>query len=451
MNDNSYRLVIKTVLNGRQTLIEFDKINPPTFNDTSEITSQPMVSGDVISDHMFRQPQTVSLSGTFSLLGNKPTIFYGPNDRLTNIEETFTKIKNEGIFCTLTTLSRNNNLDSRYMTRKNMVLYGISWTENQSSVDFRFDFKEVLLATINVVSPLYDVKDENLPDLVEAKRLNFTDTLLNQEDVIKYVIKELGEVGLYEPEFLDSVGAYVKRCAVSLGGFYAGAGIGFVAGIVVLKLIIGVAATIPVWGWVVAGVAAIIGGFVAFFQTLNRKNIEKVYGIKKFKKYRNDEKNEKECKRFVEYIGNISNQLTMLNDVISIYGCGEDENQQCIIEIDGEYYNFKFVRNNTNKKYTLTLSDLKESYLSIIPDIVGLKTLDECSTATPLLTTSSGFTVFLFNSALQNAIDTGKTQEEIDALCLDLRNYYIMVSSIDMKKYNETLQNLIINQMRVGE
>ena len=461
--DNSYRLVIKTILNGEETLIEFDRIDPPTFNDNSEITSQPMVSGDVVSDHMFRQPQTVSISGSFGIMGNRPTIFYGPNDRLTNIEETFTKIKNEGVFCTLTTLSRKDNAESRYMTRKNMVLYSISWTENQSSVDFRFDFKEVLLATINVASLLYDVTDDNLPSLVDAKRLNFTDTLMDMNDVYKYVIGKLCEVGLVTEEFLIQLGQkldqYSKEHDITynitnvgkvLAANAIGSTVGLVVGIIIIKTIIGVGAAIPVWGWIVAGIAAAIGGIISLGTAIARYRKQKEFGTSKFKIYKDASKQDNENERFLNYIGNIGKQLTMLNDVIDVYGCSEDGNQQCIIEIDGDYYNFKFVRNNINKYYDLTIEDMQETVINSQNQITGLKTLDECATTKPLIETSSGFTVFLVNASAQNAIDTGKTQEEIDAINKDLKNYYIIVCSIDMKKYNETLQQLVINQMTVG-
>lgn len=460
LDDNSYRLVIKTTLNNTETLIEFDTINPPSISDSSQITSQPMVSGDIISDHMFRNPQTILISGSFSNMGNKPTVFYGSsNDRLTNIQETFTKIKNEGIFCTLTTMSRGKNSNTRFMTRKNMVLTSIRWTENQSSVSFDFTFTEVLLAKMTVANPLYDQTDNSLPTLTDAKSLNFTDTLLDTNEVVKYVIQILREVGLVEDNFLvtaiNFANHYFVTSAKAMTVTVGTASGTMLAGMAVLHLLGVTLTAIPVWGWIALGMVAVIAGSIAgiryLFKNLSVTKAEKKYGIKRFKTYKSEDKTNLECERFATYVGGIKNNLDTLNDVLTVYACGTNENQQCIIEIDGEYYNFVFTKNNTSGYYSLALNNLNDETLKSIPEMTGVKTLADCNTSTALLTTSSGFTVYVVNAKAQEAIDSGKTQDEIDVINKDLTNYYILISSIDMTKYCETLQNLIINQMTVTE
>ena len=96
MADNSYRLVLQCTMDNEDYAVEFDNIENENVNDTSDITNHPLVSGDIIADHMYRLPVNMTVTGTFSLYGNRPTIYAGNyNDRLTNIEAFFTRVKNE--------------------------------------------------------------------------------------------------------------------------------------------------------------------------------------------------------------------------------------------------------------------------------------------------------------------------------------------------------------------
>ena len=72
---------------------------------SAQIASQPLQDGDTMSDHMYREPVTVSLTGSFSLNGKNwnddSYNFISKGDRLTNIQEAFEQILNEGLLCTL--------------------------------------------------------------------------------------------------------------------------------------------------------------------------------------------------------------------------------------------------------------------------------------------------------------------------------------------------------------
>lgn len=99
--DTGFSFVIECNVDNEHLELEFDKINENITTSTSDITTHPLVNGDVIADHMYRNPVNVNVSGTFSLNGNQRTQYFGSNDRLTNIETLFEKIKKQGIFCTL--------------------------------------------------------------------------------------------------------------------------------------------------------------------------------------------------------------------------------------------------------------------------------------------------------------------------------------------------------------
>lgn len=465
MKDNSYRLVIRTVLDGQQTLLEFDTINPPSVRTVSHLTEQPMVTGDIISDHMYKEPVTVDISGAFSVYGNKPTIYYGANDRLTNVQDTFERIKNEGVFCTLITLSRDDNSSSRFKARHNMVLKTISWTENQSSVNFNFSFQEVMLAELNVVSPLYDVTDENLPVITDAKTLNFTDELLDMTEVNRVIIKTLCEADLINKpeEFINGAAEWAvsakpmtseqwDNLGGKVGAYTAlGAGVGVYAGIKVLLTIAAVSSSVPVWGWIAAAAiavaSAIIGAVIGLIKGSKKKQNEAKYGIKAFTWKKNkDEKNKAEYERFAEYIGSINNQLNVLNDVVQLYGLSDDAQQSCIALIDGEYYSFTFTKNNTSRRYNLKVESMSEEVL-YNKEITGVRNIGECTSSNRVMQTSSGFEVYVLNKALQVAEDTGASEEKINDINLDLKNYLIVVSSINLVDFNNTLADVVVNAM----
>ena len=101
---NSYRTVIAFTMEEPMTqedgtityvnrikYLPLDYLEARSVKSSAQIITQPMQSGDSISDHMYRNPVTISLSGKFSLNGrnwNNSTYsdIYNEGDRLTAIE-----------------------------------------------------------------------------------------------------------------------------------------------------------------------------------------------------------------------------------------------------------------------------------------------------------------------------------------------------------------------------
>ena len=152
---NVYDLVVRCEIDGEEENFLFDYVEDATTNLTSDITTHPLVNGDIIADHMYLNPSTVSFSGTFSLLGNKKYDF-GNTDRLANIQEIFERIMKEGIMCTLVKMSSTGDT-SRFKVRENMVLTSITWVERQTSMDFTFTFNEALTSVVDDVE--YEVEE----------------------------------------------------------------------------------------------------------------------------------------------------------------------------------------------------------------------------------------------------------------------------------------------------
>ena len=109
---SEFAAVIDFTLNGEQQNIVLDTIDDVSINGTATITSQPMLNGDSISDHMFRQGKSLTLSGICSLNGSKVLVLTGDGNRLQNFEKVFEQIQNEGILCSIykTSLSATKEL-----------------------------------------------------------------------------------------------------------------------------------------------------------------------------------------------------------------------------------------------------------------------------------------------------------------------------------------------------
>lgn len=446
--DTGFSFVIECNVDNEHLELEFDKINENITTSTSDITTHPLVNGDVIADHMYRNPINVNVSGTFSLNGNQRTQYFGSNDRLTNIETLFEKIKKQGIFCTLKKINRGINNSVRFIQRENMVLNYILWKENQNTLDFTFTFIEVI--TINVEEPDADkdVTDTNLPAISEASSLDFTDTLLDWDEIDKIIVKQLHDVDLISTDFLKfSIETAGKYTAGVLVGTTVALGVAVLQGIgIALGVITGGIGT----AFLVAA-GAIAGGIYALYKSIKKKVQQKKYKQKAFELYKDDRKNQQECSRFYDYIGTIHQNLEYLENVLHVYGIGSNENQDCILYIDNNYYIFTFMKNNTDEleRYSLHVEDINGNNIAEQSILTGLTNISECDNSTCLFRTSSGYYIYIINLKTQEAIDTGKNQNEINELNKDLTNFAIFVSEIDMKNFNDTLSEIVINAMTV--
>lgn len=448
--------------------IEFDTIKDISIESSSSITTYPMVNGDTIADHMIRQPTSISISGTYSMYGNKPTTFKGEYDRLTNIETLFEEIKDKGVMCTIVTIERGNTSTSkqRFKIRNNMALTSISWTEEQSSLSFRFSFTEALAVEMQDIE--VDYEDENVPAITDASALDFTDTLLDWNQVDEIIIYQLDSLGLMEKDFWLNFTYYLKSQGEAATNFAIGFGIGGVSaaivGSIALAKIAAVVGTIPVAGWIVAGIAAlgaIGGGIYALLKTLEKQKAAQDY-VQPFKAYIDDKKAQQEYVRFETYIGNIHNQLEYLEDVLKVYGITSNEEQECMLYIDDTYYVFEFKKNNTQTTnnyvvWSCSITNVNDDAIDAsITDLSGyaLSDITQCNSSNFMFRTkSSGYYVYMINKDLIEVENTtyGSDEERQKAIqdCNNnLTSYCVFVSAINMDEFNEKLRELVIDSMK---
>ena len=166
-----YELVIRAKFDGKnETWLHLDTITEKNLTSSARIPTQPMQDGNTMADHMYRNPDEYSVSGTFSLYGkywndktyDKIDAIGNTGDRLTNIQAAFEYIKNNGILCDLTTMTNDNMGDIRFKQRNHMALESITWRESQASMAYSLTFKEIICVDVEEDT----VKtDENLPSI----------------------------------------------------------------------------------------------------------------------------------------------------------------------------------------------------------------------------------------------------------------------------------------------
>ena len=447
--------------------IEFDLVTEQSVNATSEITQYPTISGDTIADHMIKQATTMTVGGVFSIYGNKPTTFVGADDRLTNIQSFFEKIKDEGILCTLTTVDRASNSKHRFKTRDNMALTSITWQENQSSMTFSFAFTEAL--RVDMTTLVSDYTDENVPAITDPSTLNFTDEFLNPEEITNIVKQQLQEVKLLDNDFAIWVSQnvdVVRQIATVTSIVAIAVGAKVLSTMITISIAAGVLglATNPV-GWIIGGAALAVGAIAAFFVWLCNnaaiKKAEEEYGIKAFKKSDSDEENEQTTERLCNYIGQVNQNLQVLNDVVQVFALQANIEQECMLYIGSTYYIFTFTKNNTQTengqttwKLNIAFSDREDT--KDISDVSGaaLENIKDCTLDNMILKTDDGVWVYLMNNklyAVENA--TYNSQEERDNAIQDcksdLTSYVILASKIDMSKFCDKLRYVVIDAMKV--
>lgn len=199
-----YKLVIRVNMNqygevyGKDEAVKIlmlDVVKTKSITASSTITNQPLQSGDTMSDHMYRNPTTFNVSGTFALNGeNANDISYGfigkENDRLTQIETLLEKIKDEGYLCDLITMSfddngKNDANNTRFKVRKNMALTSITWSEKLNSIDYQLSFQEVI--TVDSIQTSEVTVDKDDP-LVNEPEMNSLGDLIYGTDGFLYVL-----------------------------------------------------------------------------------------------------------------------------------------------------------------------------------------------------------------------------------------------------------------------
>lgn len=421
---SEFGIVISCFLNPEdteKTVLVLDSVYDNSVSSTATMTAHPVVGGYEVADHIFNEPDTMSIRGTLSFNGNRGIKIDKEGFKFVDFQEMFENIKKNGVLCEIVKVhiinTEEGKQDAKFKIRNNMVLQSINWVEKINSLDFTFNFKQAMLVDVEEVE--VDSDDLFAPNVTEPKTLNFTDTLIDWNVVNASIISNLNGFKLISDEFIRYIKSMTAASLIALGVAVA------VAAVVLSIPGVGLAAAL-----IAAAVAAslvIVKGLVNFF----KKAKDRVkYKVEAFKLYKNKKKSEKEAKRFADFLDSIHKEFTALNERIKVYAVSSNEPQECLLSIKDEYYIFTFTKNNTNQKYSLVVKDLNEVERGSLSDVTACpESFDQLHDSNAILKTSTTWSYLLCPGMEKN----------------DLTKYFILVSDISMNEYNNIMEEVIKN------
>ena len=414
-----YAALIGFWLDGEYEQVVLSTVDDTTINSSAEIATHPLVNGDVVADHMIKQPISLSLAGMIDNKEAKAILIKDQSMTLGNIQDTFERIQKEGILCDVTKIKVNEKSEGTpvsFLTRQQMALNHVTWTEGINSMTFSFNFTQVLLT--DVLDYNIDPLDENLPDITMPEASNFATELFDAEAAASYFNQIcLNDRDLTTPDFVDMLVSYAKWAAVSTG-------VAVLAGI---ALAFGVAASAV--GIVAIGAVVIAGIYFLVDWIIHTST----YKIDKFKKYASDKKNKKELQRYNDLIESLLEQLKVLDNQILPFRIQTNQPQEALVSIGNQYYDFVFERNNTTNKWSMKLIDMSNKVLAEMSNVQAAPT-----------TIMQGNIKYLYKTNDNYYLYIVKSQESSDDLD-DLTNYCIVASLTDLSNFTEEMNKILKN------
>ena len=188
------------ILGYERKQIYLDQVDNITINATSDLTTHPMLNGDLVSDHIIKKPITVSFGGTFSTNGSTKS-------DLIQKQTLFENIKNNGWFCHISKINRNTNKPC-FIKRNNLVLTSIQWTEGINYVTYSFTFSQVFV--INEIG-YSKANIEYLPETVVAGFSNFDmSSRVNEDELYWQLLNIYYDKGVIDSDFFRDLSTVVS-------------------------------------------------------------------------------------------------------------------------------------------------------------------------------------------------------------------------------------------------
>ena len=488
---SSYKAVIQCNFNqfGENELLKGTNQDPMKYllldlvknkSNSSDITlaQQPLQNGDVITDHMYRNAKTFTLTGEFSLNGKNwnddSYNFGGQANRLSNIQKVFETIQANGLLCDILTLQvdDNNGIDTNnveFLKRSNMALKNISWSEHQNNMNFSFTFTEIIMVKRQEYEELTDEakKDLNLPDISEPIGKSLGSILVDTNQLKEIVIESLYRSGYLDQEWINEIvisgSAMVVAgtgTAITVGAAVGGA-VGVALGVLIYLIInmakegifavsaeavgaivgvtaaaIGIAKGVSVLtklsvsvpgGLIVAAAVAVVAFIgLVIYATIQRKKKEE--RIKKAFKLVNGDYTP-DLKRLNNLLNDIEIQINKVNSNITVYSINSDDPQKILINIAGNVYQLIFTRNNVNNySWETKVLTLDDKTVQLQNNFAITTSFTELNRNENMWFTDSTkeYEVYLVNPSLNS--EYNNTQEEINNIKKKLSTYQIWVS-----------------------
>lgn len=490
--------------------IPLDLVDDITISSSSDITQYPLINGDIIMDHKYDQPKTITISGKFSTLGKFNQTFKdsSASTRLANIESYFESVKKMGK--TLELICGNNGAET-FKTHNNLILQSYSFGRKYNMMSFNFTLKEVYMFEGEEITINEYEGDPDLPTCTSFTSLSFTEDIMDIEDITSDIIKVLQKNGLIDDSFyemfvedvMEAVGQVFKVSVIAaiVSSVLILTPVAISAAVAAAATAIGVtAATVSATGvgLVVVGVvilaAAAIWGIYKLFNTAIN-NIKRAKLINQFKSYGNDSQDLAECQRFCNLISKVKdNYENLVSDKnIQFYGFSSNlAKQRAYLNIDDSTYRFDFERStNENSCYiwqinVYNITKDKDVVINGNGKMVGCQGVLDLEWGDRLFHTTNAIGVYLVNGGLayndldeeslksnlenewrmkasgylgyaeeymENNLDNPPTDElygrfKKDGVYADLTKFKLIVSNADMSSLKDNLNSVIIDSIK---
>lgn len=457
-----------------------------TINASSQIAQQPLQNGDTMSDHMYRNPVQVNISGKFSLNGKNwdddSYDFKNNGDRLTNIQEVFEEIKDEGYLCRLTTIDEadvqndqnqkgitlKSNAKTRFKTRNQMALTSIVWSERQNTINYQFTFTEVILVDEQEYEELSPEEAEKygLPNVSSPVGSSLGSLLAETGQLKETILRTLYDNGYVMDDFFkalcETIHQLTESVAIAAAVISVGLAVAVItaipAAIAVASVVISgtataasimgalagsVSAVFPVGTIVVAAVAVIAGlaiGIVKFVQWKKKQEKQK----RAFKLINGSA--EQDGQRLINLFDDVEKAINRVKTGLTIYNITGNYEQIVTLNIAGDYYLITFEKNNAikDKPWSAKVTDLNGNALSSVYHSWGpVSSFLDLNRNKNLWfkDNSKEYEVYLVNPSLSAEINP--TADEMNAAKANLEGYTIWVSKGDIQSNIKTVEDAI--------
>lgn len=485
--------------------IAIDYCSSISINSTSDITSYPLLTGDILSDHKTDEPITINLECVFSLNGKFKDSFTGYESKMSklkNIETYFEAVKKYGK--TISLIYSSNGYEM-FKKRDNLIIKSLTFRPAINSIAISMTLQEVYFFSAIEEIAVSEYVDENLPTYAQFTTLDFTEDVLGDENCYKLIQQTMNDAGLITDEFWSGLLTIVSgglidtdanivesliSCAVLIGNIAIGVAVGVVTKLAIAGTI--ALASNPI-GWVtlaVIGAGILLAGFGwCIYKMINFWKKKALIETFRFYTYTNQMVDE--SSRYIETIKKCQDAMDeVANDEnLKIYGFSSNTNKQDMyLSIDSNTYNFYFEKDSNTLNWTMKVTKIgtteEEIKLNGSSEMIGKNGILSLETKDALFYTKNFVRVYLVNTALslldyddetltsfladewkkgtitylnyteEQLKDTENPPSDLlsrykqDGLYKDLTKYYLIVTDTEIEKLTDKLKDGIYESLK---
>ena len=202
--------------------IYLENVSDSQITKNITITTHPIVSGEEIADHYYKEPITMTINGIISLNGSKSEVLEGSTVRgnprmLRRFEEVFERVQNDGHLCDIVKIQRGESGSYRFSKRENMVLTAVTWTEGINTLGFNMTFTQALIVDQTIFEDDNRIDtgktdrdnnntlpDESLPNVNVPDKTSFAREIVDWDVIEAQIVASLRMAGVFSERFFTA-------------------------------------------------------------------------------------------------------------------------------------------------------------------------------------------------------------------------------------------------------